>query len=618
MAMKFKWLFLLMASLVAALSAPSQAQQQTTPLPILAKHARWQALLHWNGGTTWRSRNKSYVTQEDFFISPHGRSDALAELEATVEALQPAGSPQRCQYPARFRFLAEQLGWSTEGAFDHCEEYLDWQEKVPRDQILLVFPAAYLNSPSSMFGHTLLRLDDGDEDGTWLSWAVNFGAAMEDDASMLYIYRGLAGSYPGYFSTVPYHTKVQEYAYIENRDMWEYPLNLNKEERDWLVDHLWELQDVRFDYYFLDENCSFRLLELMEVARPGTNLLSDLRFTEIPVDTVRSLSKENFIEDERYRSSKAVELQTLGKAMTAAEKKLAKRLAKTPTLTDSDAFQSLNTEQQQNVVKAAYEYLRFKQRKKEQRDPDTAKRSMQLLHALNNYSGAKEKVAVTPPERPETGHSTKMISASAGAFEDQAFGELEYRWAYHDWFDPAAGFLPGAHIEAFNAKLRYQEQDKLRLQALHLVDIRSLAVRDAFVKPISWFVRGGFERTAIDRDYRLASYLEGGPGMAWQWRNIRPYAYLNGRVEHHGANKQYIEPGVGASVGALWHGPKGIVLGLGGKSHYFLHDAVRHQGNVTANFPVAKNHAVRLEVNHQAGHKKGDTEGQMSWRYYFD
>ncbi len=40
-----------------------------------------------------------------------------------------------------------------------CKEFKTWYKDVAPDSTVLIFPAAYLNSPSSMFGHTLLRID---------------------------------------------------------------------------------------------------------------------------------------------------------------------------------------------------------------------------------------------------------------------------------------------------------------------------------------------------------------------------------------------------------------------------------------------------------------------------
>ena len=36
-----------------------------------------------------------------------------------------------------------------------------------------------------------------------------------------------------------------------------------------MLKHLWELQGIAFDYYYFDENCSWQLLGLLEVARPS-------------------------------------------------------------------------------------------------------------------------------------------------------------------------------------------------------------------------------------------------------------------------------------------------------------------------------------------------------------
>lgn len=97
------------------------------------------------------------------------------------------------------------------------------------------------------------------------------------------------GGYPGLFALVPYREKLAEYSRLENRDLWEYKLNLTPEETGRMVEHVWELKQVRFDYYFFDENCSFRLLELMEIARPGIELTEQFPLTAIPTDTVRAV-----------------------------------------------------------------------------------------------------------------------------------------------------------------------------------------------------------------------------------------------------------------------------------------------------------------------------------------
>jgi len=43
---------------------------------------------------------------------------------------------------------------------------------------------------------------------------------------VLFAINALIGVYPGMFSIMPYYLKVREYNDLENRDIWEYELNL--------------------------------------------------------------------------------------------------------------------------------------------------------------------------------------------------------------------------------------------------------------------------------------------------------------------------------------------------------------------------------------------------------
>ena len=206
---------------------------------------------------------------------------------------------------------------------------------------MLVFPAAYLNSPSSMFGHTLLRIDQADvtsNNTALLSYALNFGAYIEGmDNSILYAWKGLMGGYPGMFALVPYREKLAEYSRLENRDLWEYKLNLTPEETGRMVEHVWELKQVRFDYYFFDENCSFRLLELMEIARPGIERPSSSAYRDPHRHRPRGEERR---ADRAHRLPAVAREELLARAepLDHAERDWAKRLADDDSLLDAPDF----------------------------------------------------------------------------------------------------------------------------------------------------------------------------------------------------------------------------------------------------------------------------------------
>lgn len=588
---------------------------------VLAQDPRWQALLHINRGATLRHRGASYVRDPRFFLADNGADDALAELTASIRLLAPPAAPQRCLYPARYRFLATVLNWRESAPLAHCDDYQAWRAEVPDDRVVLVFPAAYLNSPSSMFGHTLLRFDRADQASDWHAWAVNFGAVVDSsDRSMLYIYRGIAGGYPGRFSTVPYVNKIQEYAHMENRDMWEYQLTLSKAEISWMLDHLWEIRDIDFAYYFLDENCSFRLLELIKVGRPQLALLEQYRFAEIPVNTVRTLEQQGLIAERVYRPSKAVELEQLAEQLSADEQELAARLMQNPAAAESDGYAALGADRQQLVARTAYLGLRYQQRSAE-RTPQVASTSMALLR-LMNASGIRAGelntgAEVRPPSAPEGGHPTKMVAVSGGALEDTGFAELQFRLSYHDWLDNPAGFMPGAWIEALNFRLRRSESDRVRLWTFDLINIRSMAPRSKFVKPLSWQVNAGIDRPVVAGRRGATRFIDGGAGLSWQWRGWQPYGYALARAENNDDQKVFINPGAGAELGLLRHF-RYASLQLTARSLYFTDESYRHRYSARVQLPIGRRNGLRASVTHEDFQQGEETEWMVTWRHYFD
>jgi hypothetical protein len=598
--------------LLATLPADAGARS----LEALSADGRWQALLHVNRGATLRSRGRSYVDDERFFLSEQGRRDPHQELLANLKVLSREAEPERCRFPARYRYLAAALDWDEPDPFAHCEEYLQWRASMPDASLVLVFPAAYLNSPSSMFGHTLLRFDAAGQESDWHAWAVNFGALVTaEDNSIFYIYRGLAGGYPGRFSTVTYLSKIQEYAHLENRDMWEYRLNLDADEIGWVIDHLWELKDVNFDYYFLDENCSFRLLELIEVARPDTDLLSNFRLAEVPVNTVRALDRAGLIAERVYRPSKAMELEQVRQVLSPEERRLASQLMRSMGITEQPEYQALAPERRHLVARAAYQAIRFRDRTRDS-DEERARHAFALLR-LMHANQAPLLPPVAAPSPPEQGHATKMLAISGGQREEQGFAELQYRLTYHDWLDNGHGFLPGAWIEAFNVRARREESDRWRLWQLDLVNIRSLAPRTTFVRPVSWFVHAGIDRPEVEGERGASRFLRGGPGMAWRAGAWIPYGYLQARLENTDRQKPFINSGAGAELGLLRHGQH-YSLHVAAESLYFADDQYRHRLQAGVQLPMTRQQGLRLSASHDDWRHGEETTWMMTWRYYFD
>lgn len=602
----------LCTSLLLAVCAPLWAQD----MRALAEDPEWLALLHFNHGATLHSIGESYVDDASFFIARNGKEDASAELQATISALQADGASLRCKFPARYFFLASKLGWTESSPLAHCSDYLEWRKQIPSARAVLVFPASYLNSPSSMFGHTMLRLDSSTApENVWDSWALNFGADISNqDNSITYVWRGLAGGYPGRFTVVPYVTKIQEYSHMENRDMWEYGLKLNEKEISRLINHLWELRDINFDYYFFDENCSFRLLELLDVARPGEHIISGFRVAEVPVNTVRALEKKQLIKDRVYRPSRAVELQADVDSLSTDEQKMSRKLLDDPALAQSNDFLAYAPERRHLMARAAWRALRFSQRKKV-RSEDVATRGMALLRIMQANAAAS--VQLPEPAPPDQGHGSQMISLGGGQLESRDFGELSYRFTYHGLLDNPPGFLQGAQIEGMDIHLRSTESAHLKLEKLNLIHIRSLSPRSAFIKPLSWFIQTGLERAPVHDERQLVRFFQGGAGLSWRLGAAQPYVLATARLENNDSFKPLIEAGGGSNLGVLWHF-SAVQLNVGAEGIYFANDEYRYRNLAEMNIPLGRQDALRFQWHQDHWRDNQAQELRVAWHHYFD
>ncbi|PMY43828.1 MULTISPECIES: DUF7840 domain-containing protein [Pseudomonas] len=613
-----------LASLALCVCAPLSAAPHIdhSRLQQLANDPFWISLGHYEtaklGG--WRS----YVSDPKFFLAANGAEHPDAELKATIDALYaPANSGNQhaqCVYPARTRWLKAQLNLSDLPAVD-CNEFNQWFKDVSPHSTVMIFPAAYLNSPSSMFGHTLLRIDQADVQSNHtalLSYAINFGAYIEgSDNSILYAWKGLMGGYPGLFALVPYQEKLSEYRSLENRDLWEYRLNLTQAETERMVEHVWELKQIKFDYFFFDENCSYRLLELLQVARPSLRLTEQFPLTAIPTDTVKAVKEAGLVEKIEYRPSRERELLERAKPLSNDEQQWVLKVSADQQQLQEPAFKALPRDRQALIIDAAYRLERYRANGQE-RDPQRAQRSFELLRAINR--NPPPELSIERPGLPEDGHESRTWQVGVGTRGDQAFGEYGLRMAYHDLNDNAEGFPLGAQIEILQMKLRQYEGNHWQLQQLDLATIRSLTPRNELLQPWSWQVTGGLERVPGKHDDEtLVSHVNGGGGGTWQLsENMLGFALGTVRVEHNADFAGFITPAAGFNTGLLWKNPLGN-FSLEAKGDYFTNGEVRRSLSLNQQWELSRNLGLRLSAQREFSHlatAENEVMLELKWYHY--
>lgn len=590
----------------------------STALQALSRHPQWLALLHFGrtSGPDGSYHRRSFVDDDAFFLSADGHRDPLAELEATVDQLARDAS-LRCRFVARYQWL-QSLDLLNADDLSHCEAYRQWRLQINAGSIALVFAASYLNSPSSMYGHTFLRVNPRGprSDSAFLAHAINYAAVVPPrDNSLLFAWRGMTGGYQGLFSLQPYVEKLQEYSRLENRDIWEYELNLTDAELDRLMAHAWELRDINFDYYFMDENCSFRLLELLEVARPSLKLTSKFRLHAIPVDTVRAVREAGAVGEVVYRPSRQRELSELLETLSESEQTLVLALAEDVAYAEREDFSALEADVRYRVALAAYRLLRYRHNR-EARDPDIAGRSFALLRLINQLA---EDGGVVPPVsrplRPDRGHGTGQWGLAGGELDDRGYGELELRLTYHDLLDPVGGYPEGASLNMLRAVFRKAESRAPRLQTLDVLDIRSLAPRDRFFRPVSWQVRAGAERQDFDSEF-LAPFATAGAGGSWPVLGATLSLLASARLEYNEdfADNWQVAPGAAARLG--WQGPR-WAAGLEAQHHRFGNGVDRDELMFQVQTALGDNQGVRLNWSRQLQDSRAGDEVSLQWRRYF-
>ena len=614
-----------MARLLAAIlgfvfSVPSfalNANPQAVELSALAQSSSWRALLHIPRG----ANERSYIDDPRFFLAKDGASNRAAELDATLAAFAQQPESTACRFPARYQWLQRQ-GLLPDKLLANCGDYQQWRKQIDIDRIVLVLAASYLNSPSSMYGHTFLRLDPAGarSESAFLSYALNFAASIPaGENGMLYAYRGILGGYPGLFSMQPYYEKIQEYSRLENRDMWEYPLKLSASQIDTLLAHTWELRGINFNYYYFDENCSFRLLELLEVALPHVDLTSSFARAAMPVDTVRAVINAGLADTPEYRSSKRVELEILLAAFTGVQRQIIKSLAmQNEALNDPKLLQYSDAERQ-TMAMAAYRYLRYSDNR-EQRSRAGAARSLALLREVQRY-GAIEWPQAESPAQPDQGHPTSLFAISAGSRDDRQYSTAEWRISYHDALDSVAGYPAGASLSMGRLQVRWQERrngrdEKIQLQRFDPVAIRSLAPRNDFFSPLSWQIEAGLERLDDAPQQSLVSRISGGVGASAPVFGGLAYALPGLRLEYNGDADQHLRLAPQLAVGQLWQGAV-VATELAFGYSDFGGDGERRTVSLSSNWAMSSEYALRGVVDYRHQPWGESTGFELQWRHYF-
>lgn len=264
----------------------------------LYDHPTWKSLLHFDPKS-----GKSFITDKNFILSlKEGQFSLKREMILTIESFLKSQNFQEdtnpiCKFPARLYWLKSNIPELNDLIPDvKCKDLDIYLKKAPAEDITLVFAAEDVKNPTSMMGHVFLKLTGYNDENVYVEHAVSFFAVLNTLNPVKLLIESTITGMESFYSLKPYKKFISRYLIDENRVIWEFPLKgLKDKDKELIHLHIWELRDVKTEYYFTNYNCATVIYYILSIAQPK---MLDIKPSWIsPRDVVR-ISKEVLLVDE--------------------------------------------------------------------------------------------------------------------------------------------------------------------------------------------------------------------------------------------------------------------------------------------------------------------------------
>ena len=561
----------------------------------LYENPYWSKLLHYTNG-------ESEIDSDNFFISKDGKTDLKKELFETINSLKNGKNNVLCRFPLRVKWLKENIPFLEKKIVIYpCAQLDEYISSIDAKYVTMVFPTAHINSPASMYGHTFLRVSSN-EDTPLISNAINFAAKTDDTNGFIFAYKGLFGEYEGRYSILPYYEKIKEYNNLEQRDIWEYDLDLTQDEIDRLVLHAFELKDSYSDYFFFKENCSYNILWLLEVSRNDLDLVSHFTFKTVPLDSIKILKSFNLIKDSRFRYS------NMGKMKNILEKKIEnKEYLKAFINENKPLNESLSTDDKISYLDFKILYLQYQRANNQYDKKEYLNKYVQLLKERSSYNKASS-YDIKTPFNPLDSHDSAKVSFF---YDSTDSFELGLKPVYTDIYDISDGYLEGAYIDFFDLNIKKIKDEKIKLDKFTLLKINSLAQQDMIFKPFSWGIDLGYEYFKDQSDYLK---IKPETGLAFGKEKNFIYTMIGSNLYYKNSEQLY---SVGTSIGFITNQFEDIKLGIKYSYDKYNKSLENNEVEIFATYKMERNVALNIKYINDDLYKDNKERIKAGIFYYF-
>lgn len=483
----------------------------------LYNHSQWHRLLHYKNDSL--KTDQSLVLSPSFFISPNGNKSPKDELIQTIkgflekEDLDNPNKHAQCRFPARFLWIKQQLSMSREIPKVQCLNFSKWIKKHQADDISLILASGYLDNPASLYGHLLLKLNGTSKISPLLDTSINFGADTGATNNMIsYIVNGIFGGYQGKFSFAEFYKNNMLYGEYEQRDLWEYKLNLSTYQVNLINFHIWELLNTNFQYYFFKENCALQIADVVSIAL-NVDLYNNQLPWVMPQQVVNALIQNDHVQETVFIPSRQSRFYHKYQQLSPDEKSFINDYIasnqKRVFLDESDM------EDKSFIINTLFDYYaytysgsEYKKVLKKNKHPLLSVQAM--LPVVTSLGSEPSKVA---PDESQLPVMTRLDAYSKSY--ESGLG-LEIRPAYFDSLNLNFGRPNFSSLSMLSFKLNLAKTGAY-LSRVNLVKIASLAPSPTNIETDnknSWKVRLGVEQSNLSENSTLTVFMEGSIGRA--------------------------------------------------------------------------------------------------------
>lgn len=503
---------------------------------------RWLALLHYE--KTYTGKYESKIKDPHFFITTNGCFEPIAEYQAIHDSLltRTLGTEEgyACKFPARASFVAEKEGLVFEPwACKRLSYFLN--RKLPIG-ITLVYASPSMKSASTLFGHTFIKLDSESKEGL-LDTTISYAAETNNSNDLDLVWNGLTGGFKGVFTATPFYRRLSGYSNIEDRDLWEFPLELTPDESKRVALHSFELMSVSTPYYFMDDNCSGLLWDLIKGSGSlkfnKTASLTPSQVWMTPLDLVQNLQTLGLISRQRYIPSLAKRLELL-----YTDSNLDQRARVSMLFEDNVQLAQIKLESKIEVdlASALAEY-------KLSKSEITQENFSQVMSKLPSSIAPQPPMSTSPLKS----HKSRMLQIGYQHEFSNSFLNLKIKPTYHSLDDPVDGFPLGMSLDFMTIETHVNLQTaSMKLNRLDLIDLNSLTPYKNYSKNVSWKYYLGLNRenmTSGSQDLNFDSLI--GLGATYYTEsvgNISSLFTLRARSVFRSDEILQISPGLNSHV----------------------------------------------------------------------